>query len=98
MNRQFRRNCTDQGEVEGGVGVENESYRRVLARVAILEGGIERLAVHLGVSSSLVTQWIEGLTPIPPDIFLRCVDLLLEHHQPSSAPVHETEVTPRAEP
>lgn len=78
--------------------MENESYRRVLARVAILEGGIERLAVHLGVSSSLVTQWIEGLTPIPPDIFLRCVDLLLEHHQPSSAPVHETEVTPRAEP
>jgi hypothetical protein len=68
-------------EVQGRL-VENEAHRSVVARVAILEEGIERLAVLLGVSSSLVTRWIEGLAPIPPDIFLRCVDLLLEHNPP----------------
>jgi hypothetical protein len=68
--------------------VENEGYRRVVARVAILGGGIERLAVLLGVSSSLVTRWIEGLAPIPPDMFLRCVDLLLEQ-QPPIGPARE---------
>jgi hypothetical protein len=62
--------------------VENEAYRRVVARVAVLEGGIERLAVLLGVSSSLVTRWIEGLAPIPADKFLRCVDYLLDHNLP----------------
>jgi hypothetical protein len=62
--------------------VENEAYRRVVARVAILEGGIERLAVLLGVSSSLVTRWIQGLAPIPADISLRCVDYLLDHTVP----------------
>jgi hypothetical protein len=45
--------------------VENEGYRRVVARVAILEGGIERLAVRLNVSSGLVTRGIEGLAAIP---------------------------------
>jgi hypothetical protein len=44
---------------------KNEGYRRVVARVAILEGGIERLAVRLNVSSGLVTRGIEGLAAIP---------------------------------
>jgi hypothetical protein len=59
--------------------VEKLAYRRVLARVAVLQGGAERLAVRLGVPSSLVIRWLEGLAPIPDDELLRCVDLLLEH-------------------
>jgi hypothetical protein len=39
-----------------------------------------------------VTRWIEGLAPIPPDMFLRCVDLLLEQ-QPPIGPARERPYT-----
>jgi DNA-binding transcriptional regulator YdaS (Cro superfamily) len=57
--------------------VEELGYRRVMARVAVLQGGVEQLAARLGVPSSLVTRWVDGLAPIPDDELLRCVDLLL---------------------
>jgi hypothetical protein len=62
-----------------GSGVEKLVYRRVLARVAALNDGAARVAHLLGVSSTLVTRWIEGRVPMPVDIFLKCVDLL--HHE-----------------
>ena len=52
------------------------AYRRVLARVAAVEGSVEQLAARLDVSSTLVTRWIEGRVPVPVEIFLKCVDLL----------------------
>jgi hypothetical protein len=58
--------------------VEKEADRRLMARAAVLES-TQRLAVLLGVSSDLVTRWIEGLEPIPLDKLLHCVDLVLEH-------------------
>lgn len=70
--------------------MEKLAYRRIVARVVILQGGVERLAVLLGVSSSLVTHWVEGRAPIAPDVFLRCVDLLLEHQLPPSGPPRPT--------
>ena len=65
-----------------GVGVEKQAYRRIVARVALFEGGTERLAILLGVSSGLISQWIQGVAPIPPDMFFRCVDYLLDHQLP----------------
>lgn len=64
--------------------MEQEAYRRIVARVALFEGGTDRLAILLGVSSGLVLQWIQGLAPIPPAMFLRCVDYLLDHEVPSN--------------
>lgn len=79
--------------------MEKLAYRRVVARVALLQGGVERLAGRLDVSSSLVTRWVEGLAPIPPDVFLRCVDLLLEHQLPPSGPARSTAADePRLDP
>ena len=63
--------------------MEQEAYRRVIARVALFEGGTERLAIRLGVSSALLLRWIEGREPTPPDMFLRCVGYLLDHQLPS---------------
>ena len=68
--------------------MEQQTFRLAIVRVALLEGGTERLAVLLGVSSGLVTRWIEGLAPVPPAIFLRCCDYLAEHNQP---PADESE-------
>jgi hypothetical protein len=56
-------------------------YRRVLARVAAVEGGAERLARLLGVSSTLVTRWINGQVPVPINIFLKCVDRLQNQYR-----------------
>jgi hypothetical protein len=55
-------------------------YRRVLARVATVEGGVERLGRLLGVSSTLVTRWIDGQVPVPICIFLKCVDYLQDQY------------------
>jgi DNA-binding transcriptional regulator YdaS (Cro superfamily) len=65
------------GYAQKGWGVDRVVHRRVLARAAILEGGAERLAVLLGVSSGLVARWIEGREPVPRDVFMRCVGYLL---------------------
>jgi hypothetical protein len=74
-----------QGWTRTGVRVEQQkqAYRRIVARVALLTGGLERLAVTLGVPTGVVSQWIQGLAPVPPDMFLRCVDLLLDHELPT---------------
>ena len=61
--------------------MEQRAYRRVVERVAVLRGGAEQLAVLLRVSPSLVSRWVEGLAPVPPDVFLRCVDYLLDDPQ-----------------
>jgi hypothetical protein len=70
--------------------VDKVVHQRVVARVALLQGGEEQLAVLLGVPSSHVTRWVEGLAPVPTDIFLRCCDYLSEHDQP---PADESERT-----
>jgi DNA-binding transcriptional regulator YdaS (Cro superfamily) len=60
------------GYAQKGWGVDRVIHRRVVARTAILEGGAERLAVLLGVSSDCVARWIEGREPVPGDVFMRC--------------------------
>lgn len=74
-------------------GVDRVAYQRVLARVAILESGVERLGVLVGVSGSLVARWIQGEAPVPHDVFLRCVHVLLDHEIPRDPgrPVAATE-------
>jgi hypothetical protein len=66
-------------------------YRRVLARVATVEGGVERLGHLFGVSSTLVTRWIDGRVPVPINIFLKCVD-----HLQNQYPHHKGCVPPQS--
>ncbi len=61
------------------------AYRPLLARVVLLEGSAERLAVFLGVPSGLVTRWVEGSVPVPPNVFLRCCNYLAAHNEPVPA-------------
>jgi hypothetical protein len=56
-------------------------YRRVLVRVAYLIGGVDALAAFLEVPYTHLKLWIHGRAPVPPHVFLRCVDYLLDHHQ-----------------
>jgi DNA-binding transcriptional regulator YdaS (Cro superfamily) len=49
---------------------------QTLRRAAEIAGGLGRLSAHLGVPERAVEQWARGAQPIPPDIFLRAVDIV----------------------
>ena len=51
-------------------------YIRCLHDACKLLGGEHALAQYLGVSVVLVDGWLNGRGHPPPDIFLRCTDLL----------------------
>lgn len=66
-----------------------EVHRRALRRALELTGDADALARQLKVPSTAVRFWINGSQPLPPDIFLKIVDLLLDHsmadlHLPAS--------------
>jgi hypothetical protein len=50
----------------------------LLHRAAEQLGGVEELARYLQVSEVRVRIWQRGAIPLPDDIFLRLVDLLIE--------------------
>ena len=43
----------------------------------MIAGDESALAKHLGVPVHLVVDWVLGNKPVPPDIFLHTVDLVL---------------------
>jgi hypothetical protein len=54
-------------------------HARTLRRAAEICGGEERLAVWLGVTPSQLSRWIDGLAQPPTSVFLRAVDLVIDH-------------------
>ena len=53
-------------------------YTFVLQRATGLRGGERGLANYLGVSRSRLRRWLQD-DAVPPDVFLKLVDLLLDH-------------------
>lgn len=51
--------------------------RRALERAVQIFGSPESLARELDVSGDRLEYWLEGLLPIPADVFTRIVDVLL---------------------
>ncbi len=54
-------------------------HTRALHRAAELLGGKDALGVYLGVTPVKLGIWMRGSIAPPGDVFLRVVDLLLEH-------------------
>jgi hypothetical protein len=54
-------------------------HRRALQRALELTGGVEPLAAYLKVPVNAVRFWVNGSSPLPGDVFLRIVDLVLDH-------------------
>ena len=61
-------------------------HRRALQRALELAGGAEPLARQLGVAPSAVRFWLNASSPLPGDIFLKVVDLVLDHQAASRPP------------
>jgi hypothetical protein len=53
-------------------------HRRALERGLELAGGIEPLARYLSVAPASVHYWLSGASPVPGDVFLKLVDLIIE--------------------
>lgn len=54
-------------------------HTRALRRAAELLGGNDALRLYLGVTPVKLGIWMRGSVAPPGDVFLRVVDLLLEH-------------------
>jgi hypothetical protein len=49
-----------------------------LQRAVLLAGGADALARMLDVPGFFVDSWLRGVHPVPLEVFLRAVDLVLE--------------------
>jgi len=54
-----------------------DTYQGTLLRACMIAGDESDLARHLGVPAQYVVDWLLGDKPVPPDVFLRAVDLVL---------------------
>jgi hypothetical protein len=54
-----------------------DNYRKTLQYAEALAGSQALLAQRLNVDSRLLTSWVRGAEPIPEDVFLKLVDLVL---------------------
>ena len=50
-----------------------------LRRAVQIAGGEEELALRLNVSSSRLISWLAAEAPLPHAVFLRAVDVVMEH-------------------
>jgi hypothetical protein len=73
-------------------------HKRALQRAIELAGGVEPLAAHLKLPPTAIRFWLNASSPLPDGIFLKLVDLLLDHSttelQPptkAGAPVRRSE-------
>src|SRR3954471_6723034 len=58
--------------------MEPKEFAVILQRAATLVGGVEPLRVRLNVSPDLIERWLEGRGKVPPAVFLKTIDILLE--------------------
>ncbi len=54
-----------------------ENYRKTLQYAEALTGSPALLAQRLDVDSRLLTSWFRGTEPIPEEVFLKLVDIVL---------------------
>ncbi len=54
-------------------------HARTIRRAAEIVGTVEKLGVALGVRVEDLAGWMEGMNPIPQDVFLKAVDIVVAH-------------------
>ena len=62
--------------------------RRVLARAAVLLGGVTALGERLELAQRQLTDYLTGAEPIPDELFLAAIDIVLEELPESRSPAH----------
>jgi hypothetical protein len=52
--------------------------RRVLARAAVLLGGVSELGERVDLAQRRLADYLTGAEPIPDELFLAAIDIVLE--------------------
>ena len=50
----------------------------VLQKVVAKLGGVDTAAVQLGIEPSLMSRFLDGTMPVPDNVLLRAVDIVLD--------------------
>ena len=61
-------------------------YARTLKRAAQAVGGTEQLATSLKVTPGKLQLWMKGAAGVPPEVFLKAVDVITENNGPDRLP------------
>ena len=62
--------------------------RRVLARAAVLLGGVSVLAARLELTQRRLSDHLTGAEPIPDELFLAAIDIVMEELPEPRNPAH----------
>jgi DNA-binding transcriptional regulator YdaS (Cro superfamily) len=57
-----------------------DTYRMTLMRACVLVGSEQQLARKFGVPEKRIAEWLLGEVPLPDDIFLQAVDIVLAYN------------------
>jgi hypothetical protein len=68
------------------VTVPDNLYVRTLVRAANIVGGEAELALRLNIKPNVLHLWIIGNVTPPLDVFLKAVDIVVQHDQHITAP------------
>ena len=63
-------------------------YAKTLARATLIVGGVDALAVELGVAPQALASWLRLERDPPMDVFLRAVDIVVEDAVPQREVLH----------
>ena len=69
--------------------------RRVLARAAVLLGGVTALGERLELAQPQLTDYLTGAEPIPDELLLAAIDIVLEELPDSRSPAHADKLAVR---
>jgi len=59
--------------------VRIQTHMRAVQQAAEIAGGVTSLAAYLQVSPMMIAAWVQGATDVPAAVFLRIVDIIVEH-------------------
>jgi hypothetical protein len=59
--------------------VQSNLHWSAIKRAAEIAGSVERLAVYLDMDAGLLAACMIGTEEVPPDVYVKVVDLILEH-------------------
>jgi hypothetical protein len=60
----------------GFVALTENPYTRTLRRALEHAGSLDDLARHLGVPVTLLQNWLKGVAPLPPEVYLKAIDMV----------------------
>jgi DNA-binding transcriptional regulator YdaS (Cro superfamily) len=62
--------------------VGNRIQMRTVQRATEIAEGVIPLAIYLGVPPATIAAWIQGASEVPPALFLKIVEIVVDHAAP----------------